>query len=89
MTVKTYRIAHITDILSIPVEHWDEAFDDLRMGLASVSLIYAILCEQGPMPPIAEMCGHIDFTPDGKREVKSTLNGRHLMTMSITKEEQP
>lgn len=89
MTVKTYRIAHITDILAIPVEHWDEAFDDLRIGLASVSLTYAILCEQGPMPPIAEMCTHIDFTPDGKREVKHTINGEHVFTITSTKKEQP
>jgi hypothetical protein len=84
----TYRIAHITDILTIPVEHWDEAFDDLRVAMASLDLAYAAMCEQGPMPPIAEMCEHIDFTPNGKGVITHTMNGKPFFTITSTKDEE-
>ena len=82
---KTYKISHITDITSVPPEHWGELFDDLRHGLPTLMLFHAAVKAAGEDKPIAELSPSIDFTPNGRGEVKVTHKGELLLTSTMTK----
>lgn len=83
--MKTYKIAHITDIANVPPEHWGELFDDLRHGLTMLMVTNAAMVAAGEDKPLAETCPSVNFTPNGRGEVNVSINGNHLMTSTMTK----
>ena len=82
-----YRIAHITDLLQIPPEHWDECLRDIRGAMISLPLIEAAAaCQPGARFKPADCCPYIDFDPDGKGEITPMINGESLFVMTIKRD---
>lgn len=85
MSKPTYKISHITDIASVPPEHWDELFLDLRHGVGLLMAFHAALVHEGHDKSLSETCPSIDFTPNGRGEVKVTHNNEPIMISTLTK----
>ena len=83
-----YRIAHITDLLKVPPEHWDECMRDLRGAMISLHLVQtmAALDPAANFDPMKD-CPFIDFEPDGKGEITPMMNGKALFSMKVTRDE--
>jgi hypothetical protein len=85
--VKTYCIAHITDLLKVPPEHWDECMRDIRGAMISLHLLEAAAAIAGEKLNPTDHCPCIEFTPDGKGEVTPTINGDPLFTMTLKRDD--
>ena len=85
----SYKISHITDLMQIPPEHWDECMRDLRGCMVSMHLLRAGACNPGaqPLAEPAVMCPVIIFTPDGKGEITPTVKGKPICQIKITRDE--
>jgi hypothetical protein len=83
----TYRLSHITDLLQIPPEHWDECMRDLRGAMISLHLVEAaIACAPGASFDPKKDCPFIDFQPDGKGEITPMMNGTPIFSMKVTRD---
>lgn len=81
-----YRIQHITDLLQIQPEHWDECMSDIRGAMLSIHMVRAAGIMGEPMADPKDMCPYIELEPDGKGEVTPMLNGEALFTMKVTRD---
>jgi hypothetical protein len=89
--MKTYRISHITDLLDIPPEHWDECMRDIRGCMVSLHLLRAAASCAENAPELAapsDMCPFIEFTPDGKGDITPMCGDMPLMTLRVTRDGQ-
>jgi len=89
--MKSYRIAHITDLLQIPPEHWDECMQDIRGCIVSLHLLRAAAASAENAPELvapSDMCPFIEFTPDGKGEITPMCGDMPLMTPLVTRGDQ-
>ena len=78
-----YRIAHITDLMLIPPEHWEECVRDLRGSVPSLHLVKAMAAiTPGADFDAAKHCPYVDFVPDGKGVITPMVNGVPLFTMT-------
>lgn len=85
--MKTYRIAHITDLLMVPPEHWDECIRDIRGAMINLHLLEAAAAITGEKLNPADHCPYIEFIPDGKGEVTPMINGDPLFTMTLKRDD--
>jgi hypothetical protein len=85
--MKTYRIAHITDLLDIPPEHWDEAMRDIRGAMISLHLVQAAAACTGASFDPKKDCPFIDFIPDGNGDITPMSDGEPLFRMRVTRDE--
>lgn len=82
-----YRISHITDLLQIPPEHWEECVRDLRSAVISFHLVKSMAAiTPGADFDVAAHCPYIDFEPDGKGEVTPMLNDEPLFVMTLKRD---
>ena len=82
MSTTKYRIAHITDLMQVPPEHWVECMRDLRGAVLSLHLVRAMAAiAPNSNFDAAKDCPYIDFELDGKGEVTPSLNGVPLFTI--------
>lgn len=84
---ETYRISHITDLMQIQPEHWDECMRDLRGFVISLHLIEAAAGADGRKVDMRKHCPFVNLTPDGKGEITPTVDGRELFTIKVTRDE--
>ena len=82
-----YRISHITDLLQIPPEHWEECLLDLRGAVISLHLVKSMASlSPGADFDVAKHCPYIDFEPDGKGETTPMLNDEPMFVMTLKRD---
>lgn len=82
--MKTYKIDHITDLLALPDDHFDEAIRDLRGVRLYTQLMCSALEAKGlDLPPLRDLLPQIEFTSDGLGEIRPSLNGAPLSVIKM------
>jgi hypothetical protein len=83
MTAKTYRIAHITDLALVALEHLDEVMENIDHVVRHMAVVFAAVNEHGNTRTLLECCPYVDITVDGEVKCTSTLNGKPFLATTM------
>lgn len=76
---KTYRLATLADLLTIPPDKLPACLRDLEYAIMLAHLA-------GGEHISAMKFDHMDWTDDDRHDVSMTLNGEPCLTLEVTKE---